>query len=67
MNTIENTPRIVDAKAIQQILGICETTLVRAKKRGEIPYMVINGTHRFNVDKVIQALEEKQQKISRRN
>ena len=59
MDTSESTPQIVDAKGIRQILGICETTLVRAKKRGEIPYMVINGTHRYNVARVIQALEEK--------
>lgn len=52
-------PKIVDAKEIQEILGISEATLIRAKKRGDIPYLVINGTHRYNVEKVIQALEEK--------
>lgn len=59
MNAEQALPTITDSKGIQDLLGISETTLIRAKKRGEIPYMVINGTHRFNVARVIQALEEK--------
>jgi len=67
MNTSNTLPRFTDSKGIQELFDISEPTLIRAKKRGEIPYVVINGTHRYDVDKVIQALEEKQQKRSRRN
>lgn len=66
MNTNVYPPQIVDSKGIQELFGISETTLIRAKKRGEIPYMVINGTHRYNVSRVIQALEEKQAKKGQR-
>ncbi len=60
METINNSlPRITDSKGISELLGISEATLIRAKKRGEIPYMIINGTHRYNVDKVVEALEKR--------
>lgn len=57
---LENTyPKITDSKGIQELLGISEATLIRAKKRGEIPFMTVCGSHRYCVDKVIKALEER--------
>jgi len=57
MDNLQSTPRIVDAKELQGILGISEASLIRYKKKGIIPYLKIGGTIRYNLDKVIRSLE----------
>ncbi len=57
MNQIQTTPRIVDAKELQEILGISEASLIRYKKKGIIPFLKIGGSYRYNVDRVLKSLE----------
>lgn len=42
---------------IMQVLNISEATLVRLKKRKEIPYIKVGILHRYDLDKVIRAME----------
>lgn len=62
---MENIERkIVDTKEILKVLGISETTLIRLKNKGKIPYIKIGGTHRYDVDRVIEELSVKKVKTS---
>lgn len=54
-------PQIVDSETIMNILSISKATLCRYKKKGIIPYLRIGDTHRFQVDKVIRAIEVQQE------
>ncbi|MBD1434848.1 helix-turn-helix domain-containing protein [Sphingobacterium sp. DN00404] len=49
--------RIVDTKGIMEILDCSQTTLGKLKKRGKIPFMKLGATHRYDVEKVLAALE----------
>lgn len=57
MNQIQITPRIVDAKELQEILGISEASLIRYTRKGIIPFIKIGGSYRYNVDQVLKSLE----------
>jgi len=54
-------PQIVDSESIKKILNISDTTLWRYKRQGVIPYIKLGTVHRYQVDKVIQALEVQRQ------
>ncbi|MEH6304684.1 helix-turn-helix domain-containing protein [Olivibacter sp. CPCC 100613] len=49
--------KFLDTKELLEILNIGETTLVRYKKKGLIPYLKMGGIHRYDLDKVVSALE----------
>lgn len=48
---------LLSSAEIMQVLKISEATLVRMKKRKEIPYIKVGGKHRYDIDKVIRAME----------
>lgn len=62
MEKLQSTPRIVDAKELQNILGISEASLVRYKKKGIIPFLRIGGSIRYNLDNVLRSLEVERKK-----
>ena len=57
-NDMENAIRpLLDSAELMQILKISEATLVRMKKRKEIPWIRVGASHRYDLDKVIRAME----------
>lgn len=57
INQSSTVRQIVDSKGIMQILACSESHLIKLKKRGKIPYLKLGNTHRYDVEKVIKALE----------
>jgi hypothetical protein len=54
---MENTIRpLLDSAEIMQVLKISEATLVRMKKRKEIPWVKVGASHRYDLEKVLRAM-----------
>jgi DNA-binding transcriptional MerR regulator len=47
----------IDTQELLKILSISPATLNRYKKRGLIPYIKLGNIHRYDLEKVIRALE----------
>jgi excisionase family DNA binding protein len=54
--------KLMTTKEICDFLGITEPTLIRRKKKGQIPFLEIGGAIRFDKTAVIRALEKKSNK-----
>lgn len=55
---MENTIKpLLSSAELMEVLKISEATLVRMKKRKEIPYIKVGGKHRYDLDKVIRVME----------
>ena len=51
--------RPVDTKELCAFLGVTEPTIVRYRKKGVIPFMAIGSAYRYEIPKVVAALENK--------
>lgn len=49
----------VDSKEIMKRLGISEPTLIRMRKRKEIPFLAVCGHYRYVWNDVLKALQPK--------
>ena len=49
--------KFIDTQQLLEVLAISPATLNRYKKRGLIPYIKLGNVHRYDLDKVIRALE----------
>jgi len=49
--------KFIDTQQLLKVLAISPATLNRYKKRGIIPYIKLGNVHRYDLDKVIRALE----------
>lgn len=49
----------IDGKEIRKRLGISEPTLIRLRKRKEIPFLEVCGHYRYVWNDVISALQQK--------
>lgn len=49
----------IDSKAVMKRLGISEPTLIRMRKRKEIPFLIVCGHYRYVWNDVLKALEQK--------
>lgn len=49
--------QFIDTQELLEILGISPATLSRYKKRGIIPYIKLGAIHRYDLEKVVRALE----------
>jgi hypothetical protein len=47
---------LLDSAEIMQVLKISEATLVRMKKRKEIPWVKVGASHRYDLEKVLRAM-----------
>lgn len=56
---INPPPRIVDGEALEKELGITRQTLARWRKTNRIPYIQVGAVIRYDLNKVIGALEKK--------
>lgn len=55
---METTIRpLLDSAELMQVLKISEATLVRMKKRKEIPWIKVGASHRYDLEKVLRAME----------
>lgn len=61
-NPIKPDPRIVDGDTLEGKLGITRQTLGRWRKNGRIPYIQVGQVIRYDLDKVIEALENKKRR-----
>lgn len=48
---------LLDSSELMRVLKISEATLVRMKKRKEIPWVKVGASHRYDLDKVLRAME----------
>ena len=55
-------PEIVDGETIQEKLGITRQTLVRWRASKRIPYIQEGGIIRYDLNKVIEALERRKRR-----
>ena len=49
----------ITTKELCEFLGVTGQTIIRWKKKGKIPFFRIGSAVRFDLDKVLKALEEK--------
>ncbi|MCT1529960.1 helix-turn-helix domain-containing protein [Sphingobacterium daejeonense] len=49
--------KFIDTQQLLEVLAISPATLNRYKKRGMIPYIKLGNVHRYDLEKVIRALE----------
>ena len=49
--------QFIDTQELLNVLSISPATLNRYKKRGLIPYIKLGSVHRYDLEKVIRALE----------
>ncbi|MBD1430957.1 MerR family transcriptional regulator [Sphingobacterium litopenaei] len=47
----------IDTHELLEVLAISPATLNRYKKRGLIPFIKLGNVHRYDLEKVIKALE----------
>lgn len=55
--TVNEPP--IDSKELMKRLGISEPTLIRLRKRKEIPYLEVSGHYRYVWFDVLKALQNK--------
>ena len=55
----------VNQKELCAFLGLSEPTVIRWRKKGVIPSMKIGSAIRYDVNKVIEALEVRDKKFGR--
>ena len=60
--SVPSSIEIIDGVELRKRLGITETTLIRYKKKGQIPYLKVGSSLRYNWFAVVQALEMKKSK-----
>jgi excisionase family DNA binding protein len=53
----------ITTKELCKFLGVTQPTIARYKKKQIIPYLTIGSAIRFDLDKVIAALENKKKKM----
>lgn len=58
--TTVNKP--VNTKELCKFLSISEPTCIRWRKKGKIPFMQIGGAVRYDLQSVVQAIEQKRGK-----
>lgn len=61
-NPLKPDPRIVDGETLEEKFGITRQTLGRWRKGGRIPYIQVGQVIRYDLDKVIEALENKKRR-----
>ena len=49
--------KFIDTQQLLKVLAISPATLNRYKKRGLIPFIKLGNVHRYDLEKVIKALE----------
>ncbi|WP_262245963.1 helix-turn-helix domain-containing protein [Parapedobacter soli] len=55
----QTTPEIIDGDELIKKLGITRQTLLRWRKQNRIPYVQAGSVIRYDLNKVIKALENK--------
>ena len=60
-NQVAPTPQaeIIDTATLCQKLNLSEPTVIRWRKKGKIPFIIIGSSIRYNWPKVIEKLESK--------
>lgn len=60
---LENQPKtILDTDQLMAKLGVTRPTLSKWRKEGRIPYIQVGAVVRYDLDKVLEALENKKRR-----
>ncbi len=51
--------KLLTTREVCEFLGITEPTLIRRRKKGQIPFLSVGGSIRFDKAAIIKALEKK--------
>lgn len=54
--------QIITVDQLCEVLNLSEGTIIRMRKRGEIPFLELGGSIRYNLPAVIKSLESKTKK-----
>jgi excisionase family DNA binding protein len=59
MKLVKPYERPVTQKELSEFLGVTPQTIIRWRKKGKIPFIMVGSVPRYNKDVVIKALEKK--------
>lgn len=61
-STVSRTQTILDTEQLMEKLGVTRPTLSKWRKENRIPYIQIGSVVRYDLDKVLEALENKKRR-----